>query len=186
MKQSKMFDALQLWQPCAKLSTSHGKYIILHKLFQWWVFVILPSCPCCLPVSTFQSCQQQGTKTSITQRGFELFDKFNNHRDNCSLETNSISDNMSHPKILQRLKATRFMYRMVWSISNLTGTSTALLLRQISRQYDDSNCQSCSFETPHDLMIRYFSGYWRMVPWSPHVSMSGNNTPLYTTQCSPW
>ena len=160
MKQSKMFDTLELWQPCAKSSISHGKYIILHKLFQWWAFVILPSCPCCLLVSTFQSCQQQETKTSITQPGFELFDKSNNHRDNCSLGTMSISNKMSYPKILQRLKATRFMFRMVWSISNLTGTPTALLLRQISKQYHDSNCQPRSFETSHDLMIRHLIGYW--------------------------
>ena len=51
----------------------------------------------------------------------------------------------------------RFVFRIVRSFWNLTGTSLALLP---SKRYDNSNHQSRGLETSRDLTIRHLIGYW--------------------------
>ena len=62
------------------------------------------------------------------------------------------------------LEAVRFLFRIVQSLWNLTGTSAC----QISKRYDHLNYQYRSFETPRDLTIRRLIGYWNG-PWFLHV-----------------
>ena len=72
----------------------------------------------------------------------------------------SISDKTSNRKILQSLEAARFVFRIVQSLWNLTGTSAAACACQISKRWDDLNYQSRGFETSRDLAIRRLFGYW--------------------------
>ena len=68
----------------------------------------------------------------------------------------SISDKTSYCKISQSLESTRFVFRIVRSLWNLTGTSTAgcRYARQISKRCDTLNHQFRGFETSRDRMMR--------------------------------
>ena len=78
------------------------------------------------------------------------------------LDPVSIFDKTSYRKISQSLKAARFVFRIMWSLWNLTGTSAALLpmcqSNFIAMRW--SNYQSRGFETSRDLTVRRLIGYW--------------------------
>ena len=93
------------------------------------------------------------------------------------LDPVSIFDKTSYRKISQNLEAVRFLFRIVRSLWNLTGTSAAL-----SKRCDNLNYQSRGYETSRDLTIRRLSGYWngalgsRLTPCGPgkHSCVKGN------------
>ena len=64
----------------------------------------------------------------------------------------SLSRRTSYHKISRSLEAAKFGFKLVQSLWNLTGISTALL--QISERYDHYIIQSCGFETSRDLAVR--------------------------------
>ena len=74
----------------------------------------------------------------------------------------SMSQTTSYCKISQRLELReRFVFRVVRSLWNLTGTSSAVLPTCLSnsKRYDDLSYQYCSFETSWDHTKRLI-GYW--------------------------
>ena len=81
----------------------------------------------------------------------------------------SISYKTSYCKISQSLEAARFMFRIVRSLWNLTGTSAGRCACQISKWCDDFNYQSRGFEISRDLTIRRLKGYWN----GPNVVIKG-------------
>ena len=82
----------------------------------------------------------------------------------------SISNKRSYRKISWSLKALRFVFVIVWSLWNLTGTSAAAEPSvTISIRCDNIDYQSCGFETLRDLTLRVLSdietGSW----WWAHA-----------------
>ena len=74
----------------------------------------------------------------------------------------SISDKTSYCKISQSLEATRFVFKIVWSLWNWIGTLAAVLPRCLSNleRLEKFKPESHSFETSRDLTIRCLIGYW--------------------------
>ena len=77
----------------------------------------------------------------------------------------SISEKTSYRMISWSLEVARFVFRIVRSLWNLTGTSAAVLPMcrcacQISKRYDNLKDQSRGFETLRDLTKRRLFGYW--------------------------
>ena len=75
----------------------------------------------------------------------------------------SISDKASYCNISQSIETARFLFRIIRSLWNLTGTSAAVLPKCLSNFNDNLNYQSRSFETSRDLTIRRLIGYWNRV-----------------------
>ena len=67
------------------------------------------------------------------------------------LDPVSISKKTSFRKISSSLEAVRFVFSIVRSLWNLTGTS---------KRYDNLTYQSRGFETSRDLTVRRLFGYW--------------------------
>ena len=96
----------------------------------------------------------------------------------------SISDKTSYLKILWSLEVARFVFKIVRSLWNLTGTMAEHCCRggcQILKQCDNLNCQSRGLETSRDLTIRRLIGYWNGARVRDHVWLSMAYTSLRVT-----
>ena len=122
-----------------KLGPSH-QWVALHSR-TWWLN----------PQDWTLAVQIQNTKSSNMPSEFWLMPASNIQG------PLSLYDKTSYHKFLWSLKATRFVFRIVQSPWNLTGTQQQCCWGtcQISELCDNLNYQFCCFETWWDLMIRH-------------------------------